>query len=79
MPAVFVMDTNSLRVFGNYYPESFPSFWAEIETLVGDEMLMSCKEVAKELELQSPSEHLNKWVGNHPDLFTAHLAKRWNM
>jgi len=70
MPTVYVLDTNSFRVFGNYYPESFPSFWAEIDTLVGAGMLISCREVSKELELQSPSEHLNNWVDNHSDLFT---------
>ena len=70
MPTVYVLDTNSIRVFGNYYPESFPSFWTDIDTLIGAGMLLSCKEVKKELELQSPSEHLNTWVDNHSYLFT---------
>jgi hypothetical protein len=69
MSATYVLDTNSFRVFGNYYPESFPSFWDQIEKLVADGMLVSCREVAKELELQSPTEHLNAWVDGHPDLF----------
>ena len=69
MSATYVLDTNSFRVFGNYYPESFPSFWDGIEKLVADGLLVSCREVAKELELQSSSEHLNAWVDGHSHLF----------
>lgn len=69
MSDAYVLDTNSFRVFGNYYPEIFPSFWEEIERLVTDDRLLSCREVAKELELQSPSVHLNAWVDGHPNLF----------
>ena len=50
MSATRVLDTNSFRVFGNYYPESFPSFWDEIEKLVADGLLVSYREVAKEME-----------------------------
>ena len=50
MSTTYVLDTNSFRVFGNYYPESFPSFWDEIEKLVADGLLVSCREVAKEME-----------------------------
>ena len=69
MTATYVLDTNSFRVFGNYYPESFPSFWEEIEKLAADGTLVSCREVAKELELQSTAEHLIAWVDSHPLLF----------
>lgn len=71
MPSVFVLDTSSIRVFGNYYPESFPSFWAEIKTLVDNGFLISCREVFKELEIQNPSGHLNKWIVDYSNLFTA--------
>ncbi len=70
MSSIYVFDTNSFRVFGNYYPEAFPSFWMSIEDLVRDGRVISCSEVAKELELQSPSEHLNLWVGGHGELFS---------
>ncbi len=33
MSTIYVIDTNSWRVFGNYYPEAFPSFWDEIGIL----------------------------------------------
>jgi len=69
MSATYVLDTNSFRVFGNYYPESFPSFWDQVEQLAVDGMLVSCSEVAKELNLQSSAEHLIDWVESHPQLF----------
>jgi hypothetical protein len=69
MSTIYVVDTNSFRVFGNYYPESFPSFWAQVDALAGAGLLLSCREVAKELELQSPVEHLNTWVSGHAALF----------
>lgn len=69
MSASYVLDTNSFRVFGNYYPDSFPTFWDYIEGLVINGLLVSCSEVAKELELQSPSAHLNIWVDAHPLVF----------
>ena len=36
MSAAYVLDTNSFRVFGNCYPESFPSFWDRIEKPVAE-------------------------------------------
>lgn len=69
MRALYVLDTNSFRVFSNYYPDSFPTFWDYIEGLVEDGQLVSCSEVARELELQSSSEHLNEWVVAHPNVF----------
>ncbi|MHB8792516.1 MAG: PIN domain-containing protein [Thermoleophilia bacterium] len=71
MAGLYVLDTNSFRVFGNYYPESFPSFWDKIAELVTDSRLLSCREVRKELEMQSPTPHLNSWVDEHPEIFTA--------
>jgi hypothetical protein len=69
MSRLYVFDTNSLRVFGSYYPASFPSFWEQLGNLVAEGWLVSCREVRKELEQQSPSAHLNDWVDKHPELF----------
>jgi hypothetical protein len=69
VPSVYVLDTNSFRVFGNYYPATFPTFWENLEGLVTASLLTSCSEVAKELELQSPADHLIAWADRHPDVF----------
>jgi hypothetical protein len=70
MAATYIFDTNSFRVFGNYYPEAFPSFWMRVEALVEAGRITSCREVAKELELQNAFEHLNLWIADHDGLFT---------
>lgn len=31
---IYVFDTNSFRVLGNYYPDRFPSFWEMFDGLV---------------------------------------------
>lgn len=69
MPDIYVFDTNSIRVFGTYYPDSFPSFWERLALLVAAGHFVSCHEVRKELERQSPSEHVNDWVNQNPNLF----------
>jgi hypothetical protein len=69
MATRYVIDTSSFRVFGNYYPDSFPTFWEHVEELVQHELLVSCSEVRKELEIQSASDHLNDWVAAHPMVF----------
>jgi len=58
-----------LRVFGNYYPDIFLSFWEQLDAFVLEGGLISCREVHKEIERQSPSEHLNNWVNEHLYLF----------
>lgn len=70
MPSLYVIDTNSFRVFGNYYPDSFPSFWTEVDALVASGALLSAKEVRKELEFQNTFEHLNDWIQRNQDVFT---------
>ena len=78
MTATYVLDTNSFRVFGNYYPESFPSFWEEIEKLAADGTLVSCREVAKELELQSTAEHLMPGSTVIHSCFSTPRKRKWN-
>ena len=69
--SLYVFDTNSLRVFGNYYPDSFPTFWDQLDHLVTTGLLTSVREVRKELENQNTSEHLEAWINAHEELFTA--------
>lgn len=66
---MYVFDTNSFRVLGNYYPDVFPSFWVELEKLVAAGEVGSVREVEKELELQNPIEHLIAWCDANKPLF----------
>ena len=70
MPAIYVMDTNSWRVFGNYYPATFSSFWEQVEQLAARGSLVSCREVASELEIQNIAPHIDQWVEDHKRLFS---------
>jgi hypothetical protein len=72
--SVYILDTNSFRVFGNYYPEAFPSFWERIEGLAKDGRLVSCHEVAKELDVQNAAQHIDEWVRGHSELFAIPTA-----
>jgi hypothetical protein len=69
MSTVYVIDTNSWCVFGNYYPEVFASFWDELGDLAAAGRLVSCREVANELDYQNVAPHIDQWVGGHRELF----------
>jgi hypothetical protein len=57
-------------VFGNYYPATFSSFWAQLEQLATGGRLVSCREVASELEIQNVALHIDQWVDGHKPLFS---------
>lgn len=66
---IYVFDTSSFRVLGNYYPEQFPSFWEMFNDLVSDGRIVSVREVLNELELQSTKAHLDEWVQKNKTVF----------
>ena len=70
MSALYVLDTNSIKVFGNYYPESFPSFWERLAELIAAGEIISVREVSRELEYQNPIPHLLKWSEDNNGLFS---------
>jgi len=41
---LYVFDSNSLRVLGNYYPGRFPTFWKKFEDAVASGMVVSVRE-----------------------------------
>jgi hypothetical protein len=68
---VYVFDTNSLRVFGNYYPEIFGGFWAQLNELVDEGRVGSVREVKKELDFQASHAHLLTWAQQNEAMFSA--------
>ncbi len=66
---LYVFDTNSLRVLGNYYPDRFPSFWRHFETLIEDGTIVSVREVYNELERQMSETWLWEWARAHRGMF----------
>ena len=65
---MFIVDTNSFRVLGSYYPDVFPTFWTQMDAAVDAGQIGSVREVRKELELQDAA-HLGIWVDQHPLVF----------
>jgi hypothetical protein len=66
---LYVFDTNSIRVLGNYYPERFPTFWRRFDEAVHEGRVVSVREVLNELEKQSVAPWLLQWVQAHRSSF----------
>jgi hypothetical protein len=66
---IYVVDTSSFHVLGNYYPETFPTFWQQLDALISQGRFVSCREVSKELEVQNTIEHLAQWAAVNEPLF----------
>ncbi|AKV68008.1 DUF4411 family protein [Microcystis panniformis] len=47
---VYIFDTSSFKVLGNYFPKSFPTVWQKIDLIVSEGKLQSVREVLKEVE-----------------------------
>jgi hypothetical protein len=68
MAGVYVFDTSSVRVLGNYYPQRFPSFWRQFNEAAESGLVVSTREVYTELEYQA-SGWLWDWVKARRSLF----------
>lgn len=68
MAGVYVFDTSSVRVLGNYYPQRFPSFWRQFNEAADSGLIVSTREVYTELEHQT-SGWLWDWVRTRRSLF----------
>lgn len=66
---VYLLDTNSIRVIGNYYPERFPSFWERFDAGVDQGKIISVREVYRELDFQITKPGLREWVEDHKGMF----------
>src|SRR5512147_1179094 len=66
---LYVFDSNSLRVLGNYYPGRFPTFWKKFDGAVASGMVVSVREVYNELERQVADTWLWGWLLDHRSMF----------
>jgi hypothetical protein len=66
---LYLFDTNTFRVLGGYYPETFGSFWENIDKAVSAGLIASVREVKKEMDNQDTSEHVMTWAGANAHLF----------
>jgi len=68
---LYLFDTNTIRVFGGYYPETFGTFWKSIDDAVAAGLIASVREVKKEIELQNYSEHVTAWALANDAMFAS--------
>jgi hypothetical protein len=66
---LYVFDTNSFRVFNNYFPKTFQSFWENINKLAQENRLISVREVLNELDSQNLKPFLVEWIDNNGTIF----------
>jgi hypothetical protein len=66
---VYVLDTSSLIVIENYYPDLFPTFWNKLNTLVANGQIISTKEVFREIENINHKSIVLDWAKQHKELF----------
>ena len=66
---IYVLDNNSLRVLGNYYPTRFPTLWQSVDRLVANGRLISTREVRNELDRLNRSDFIKDWVDQHKAIF----------
>jgi len=66
---LYVIDTSSLVVVENYYPDQFPTFWRNLTALAADKRLHSVSEVFKEIVHKHTREFLAEWVQERDKLF----------
>ncbi|MGH7553951.1 MAG: PIN domain-containing protein [Longimicrobiales bacterium] len=66
---IYVFDTSSFIVLENFYPDTFPTFWEHVETLVESGRLISVSEVYKEIQTKVAAHHLIAWSDGHKHIF----------
>ena len=67
---IYVFDTSSIRALQHFYPRVFKSIWDGLDTLVGQQQLVSTREVFNEVERQAISAEVLTWAKNNKHIFT---------
>lgn len=72
----YVFDNNTLTaIFRHYYYDRFPSFWNKFNKLVENKIIISVREVRREIESLNRGDNLDVWLKNNPDFFEIPTAK----
>ena len=66
---MYVLDTNSIIVFGNYFTDRFTSFWEKLDLCVSEKKIISCREVYNELQQYGSKTHLTEWIESNKNIF----------
>lgn len=71
---IYVFDTNSIRILRNYYPQRFPTFWSYFDNAVNEGIVISVREVYKELELQVSKIWIWEWIEKSKSMFNIPIS-----
>ena len=71
----YVFDTNSFRELQSYFPQNFPTFWANFDTAATAGQIISVREVLNELEFQLTRDHMIDWVAQNRRIFKTPTAE----
>ncbi|CAO5061011.1 DUF4411 family protein [Microcystis aeruginosa] len=72
---VYIFDTSSFKVLGNYFPKSFPTVWQKIDLLVSEGKLQSVREVLKEVEYGNNKQFVLDWIDSNKQIFLPPTAQ----
>jgi hypothetical protein len=72
---VYIFDTSSFKVLGNYFPKSFPTVWQKIDLLVSEGKLQSVREVLKEVEYGNNKQFVLDWIDFNKQIFLPSTAQ----
>ena len=73
---VYIFDTSSFKVLGNYFPKSFPTVWQKIDLLVSEGKLQSVREVLKEVEYGNNKQFVLDWIDFNKQIFLPPTAQK---
>ena len=65
---IYVLDTNSFRELERYYPDVFTTFWQLFQAEIDGGMIISVREVWRELEA-SPDTFVIDWAKKNSEIF----------
>ncbi len=66
----YVFDNSSISKLKHYSPEVFPKIWTELDNFAKEKIIISTKEVYRELQNGVPNAHTDAWVKKHKRIFT---------
>ncbi len=65
----YVFDTSSFQILKEFYPDRFPTFWNQFNTAVSDGIVISVREVHRELKNRNVPQWLLEWANENRHIF----------
>lgn len=66
---IFVLDTSAFIVLKHFYPSTFRTLWAKLDTLAADGTLVSVREVFMEIQNYNEEHFVQEWAKQNRKIF----------